>query len=453
MLDAFGQPGAFRRFGAGLVLKHAGAEGVTAVVEALTDVLRDVRQRALAALIRLGPAATPIFASIAADKGSTLRVVAIDGLPQTGGPTVEEVLQGLLQDDDTRVRRAADGALKELGQRAMAERLRQERAERDSHLSGRDELLSASASVIRETVVLGHHDGWDAPAPILHSPVSEAERVARANATSAAPTLADACYFSVTAPLRAQAASWFIVELWCHEDSPDAFVRQQSRQFGWQPIRSVGPVDVERGTTMEVELQLPGFDVQEDRGVLRWQGNVGVIGFAAKSSAGTLPGTHLGSARVSISGVPVARVYFQIDLGVGERQSADCTATVKTIESAFASYSSEDRNEVLGRIQGMQKILPKLDVFMDVVSLRSGDLWRQRLVAEIACRDAFFLFWSRSASASRWVDFEWRTALKERGPEFIDPVPLESPEIAPPPEELSDRHFGDWSLRMRTQSP
>ena len=39
------------------------------------------------------------------------------------------------------------------------------------------------------------------------------------------------------------------------------------------------------------------------------------------------------------------------------------------------------------------------------------------------------------------VDWEWRTALKFKGIEGIDPHPLDPVADAPPPEELKDLHF------------
>jgi hypothetical protein len=34
--------------------------------------------------------------------------------------------------------------------------------------------------------------------------------------------------------------------------------------------------------------------------------------------------------------------------------------------------------------------------------------------------------------------------------EFIDPVPLVSPEQVPPPPELATKHFNDWILAFRS---
>jgi len=42
----------------------------------------------------------------------------------------------------------------------------------------------------------------------------------------------------------------------------------------------------------------------------------------------------------------------------------------------------------------MKKILPELDIFLDVLSLRSGQDWEQQLRLQIPTKDVFFLFWS-----------------------------------------------------------
>jgi hypothetical protein len=87
-----------------------------------------------------------------------------------------------------------------------------------------------------------------------------------------------------------------------------------------------------------------------------------------------------------------------------------------------------------------------MDIFLDVARLRSGDNWQLRLRDEIIRRDVLYLFWSAAAKASSAVTWEWKCALRERGIEFIDPVPLVSPEEVPPPPELAAIHFNDWVL-------
>jgi len=87
-----------------------------------------------------------------------------------------------------------------------------------------------------------------------------------------------------------------------------------------------------------------------------------------------------------------------------------------------------------------------MDVFFDIENLRSGVNWETALFREIEKRDILYLCWSHFAQKSRWVDAEWRYALKQKGKECIEPVPLEPPEVCPPPEELKEKHFNDKLL-------
>src|SRR5262249_33952744 len=116
--------------------------------------------------------------------------------------------------------------------------------------------------------------------------------------------------------------------------------------------------------------------------------------------------------------------------------------------TAFASYASEDQVDVAHRVQGIQAALPELDIFLDVVKLRAGKDWKKQLEEEIASRDVFYLFWSRAASASSWVAWEWNLALGRRGLDYIHPVPMVSPREVPPPPELASLHFNDWTLAL-----
>lgn len=148
-------------------------------------------------------------------------------------------------------------------------------------------------------------------------------------------------------------------------------------------------------------------------------------------------------------GLQIARVPLQILVAAKATSAAPTTQLLHHIRKAFASYASPDRDEVLGRIQGMQKIAPDLDVFLDVVKLRSGEGREKKLWQVIPENDVFYLFWSAAAKASPWVEKEWKCALNSRGEGFIDPVPLVSPEEVQPPDELSKKHFNDWILAYR----
>ena len=46
--------------------------------------------------------------------------------------------------------------------------------------------------------------------------------------------------------------------------------------------------------------------------------------------------------------------------------------------------------------------------------------------------------------ASSDIEREWRYALRLRGIDFIDAIPLDPPEVAPPPPALTTLQDGNW---------
>jgi hypothetical protein len=168
--------------------------------------------------------------------------------------------------------------------------------------------------------------------------------------------------------------------------------------------------------------------------------------FGAQVGANVHMGTKAGSVRIYAHGLQIARVNFVIQIGTENSDICALAEREERYSSAFASYASADRDAVLARVQGILKIAPTLDIFLDVVKLRSGQEWVTELRKEIESREVFYLFWSDNARKSEWVEREWRYALAAKGLDFIDPVPLVSPEMVPPPPELAAKHFNDWML-------
>ena len=84
----------------------------------------------------------------------------------------------------------------------------------------------------------------------------------------------------------------------------------------------------------------------------------------------------------------------------------------------------------------------------DGLSLRPGEAWKTSLYREIQNRNLFLLFWSKAAADSKWVEWEWQTALVNKGKQDIQIHLLET--NVSPPEELSDLHFGDVFMDVRS---
>jgi hypothetical protein len=122
---------------------------------------------------------------------------------------------------------------------------------------------------------------------------------------------------------------------------------------------------------------------------------------------------------------------------------------VRYYRRAFISYASVDQPEVVKRVQMLATL--GISFFQDVMHLRQGSLWKDRILGEIEESDVFLLFWSSSARSSEFVAKEIAAALRcqaandENLPSIV-PVPIEGPPPVPPPAELAHLQFNDPCL-------
>ncbi|HUT33046.1 MAG TPA: twin-arginine translocase subunit TatC [Planctomycetota bacterium] len=260
----------------------------------------------------------------------------------------------------------------------------------------------------------------------------------------------DRVHFTVTSPAVVRLGGSFVLDVWAHLEAQRAEVVRRAREAEAGAeirARSEGPALVAAGSVLTVHVTVSGLGVEEPQSTILWEGEIGSAGFVVAVPPDAEAGTHIGVATIYLHGLRLARVHFSVEVGAEASAAVEALATrEERTRKAFASYASADREAMLARVQGMQKAAPDLEVFVDVNSLRSGQTWEEELWRVIPENDVFYLFWSQHARDSVWVDKEWRCALKARGLDFIDPVPLVSPEAVPPPAELASKHFNDWVL-------
>ncbi|HPB32039.1 MAG TPA: toll/interleukin-1 receptor domain-containing protein, partial [Candidatus Sumerlaeota bacterium] len=220
-------------------------------------------------------------------------------------------------------------------------------------------------------------------------------------------------------------------------------------------IKSRGPIELARGNVLTVRPIIRGFSIEPLQDTILWEGEIGNATFTITVPENAKLGSHPGFCEIHLNGLKISSLHFIILVATNGGELSPINSHEVRHRRVFASYASEDRDAVLARIQGLLKGIPDLKVFLDVASLHSGVRWQDALKAEILKSDLMYLFWSRAARESEWVDMEWRLGYREKGIDFIDPVPLVSPMEVPPPSELAELHFNDWILAyMRnTSSP
>ena len=253
--------------------------------------------------------------------------------------------------------------------------------------------------------------------------------------------------FSAVAPKVLEKDEYSIIHVIMYEEHCRQIVDEMLKSMDepGQETRS-GIQTVSEGSEVKIVLESPDITIEENTESGIWRGGHLDFSFPILVPADYGKQKILVSASVYINGVIASKLRFVMKCVSLEEQKVEVSR--KDILSAFMSYASQDRNHVVAIIQGLKKARPDLDVFFDIDSLRSGDDWEKRIYKEIEKRDMLFLCWSHHAAQSEWVNMEWHYALEKKGADVIEPIPIESPEQCPPPEELRKKHFNDSLLYL-----
>lgn len=259
----------------------------------------------------------------------------------------------------------------------------------------------------------------------------------------------DVVQFRCAAPMVIKPGKYFTAKIMMfREDDPDRADREARLIDDKVRMASSDVIDAEQGQEFTLRLQSPDLPTLDEVRTLRWNGR-----YAARDFQILLPVDYdreqlrlLG--RVYSDMTPLTDISLILEVCDPAPQEVICEKL--RLRTAFISYASKDRAEVVKRIQGMQAARQDMDIFIDVESLRRGEEYEPRLYQEIRDRDLFYLFWSRNAAASDWVEKELTYALSHKPETQIEPISLEPPDICPPPEKLKHRHFRDWTLKYIT---
>jgi hypothetical protein len=201
-----------------------------------------------------------------------------------------------------------------------------------------------------------------------------------------------------------------------------------------------------RGARVTVRLTAESAAIDNPVQSFVWDGRSQFLRFDVRVPPDAVVATLILRFDVAVEGLSLVFLRPEIALsgdavGVSPSTSDVVLVERKSPTTAFASYTVSDRRDVLSRVRSLE-IFTDVDVFVDCLSMRPGVQWQSTLEREIRERDVFWLFWSRQASKSRWVDWEWRRALASKSLTGIQPHPLEPAELAPPPPELAALQFG-----------
>jgi hypothetical protein len=264
----------------------------------------------------------------------------------------------------------------------------------------------------------------------------------------------DNVQFTVTAPGSLLPGAASEVQFWVHvgqQTEAELMRFHEMHHRDTDTTNPQGPVRLQHGACLSIRLRLGGgLQCIESHRWFTWAGEIGNASFSIIVPPGVLEGDLVALASIRLNGCQIAKLSFLLNIGSKTMPSRAVHCQTVTHRKAFASYASEDRDEVMARVQNIQAVYNGLKICVDSVDLRSVTYFEYDLYSRIDAAGVFYLFWCRHAMVSGWVTREWGRALKSKGLDFIDPVPLESLESAPPPEELAARDFDRPLLVFKT---
>jgi hypothetical protein len=255
---------------------------------------------------------------------------------------------------------------------------------------------------------------------------------------------------TVFAPPQASVGESLLVQVFAHLPEQAAEVLAAAIEFDDSAKRRGATAlgtRIRRGSRLTFELASRGLQIREPARSIIWQGRPASVQFDAEVSAENAHGTVIAAVTVSQDSVPIGEVKFKLNVvcsAAGSARKGVPAGEARRYQTAFVSYASQDRPEVLRRVQMLAPA--GIRFFQDVLDLEPGQRWSDEIFKRIDESDVMFLFWSTAAKNSEWVQREWRYGLERRGVGFIKPVILEGPPIPPPPQDLSEIHFNDKVL-------
>lgn len=238
------------------------------------------------------------------------------------------------------------------------------------------------------------------------------------------------------------------------EDSPDPLqeVRRRAGQMlggevdQYQDLHedASAPIPAEGELTFVPEMN--GIEFNPPRLSFLWNESVHQAAFRLRALPAVDGSMARGQMCVYLGSIVVAQIPLRIEVNAARPAAAQdasfVPASAARYRKIFASYSHRDAPVVqeferYGRAMGDEYL-------RDVIQLRSGEVWNDRLFQMIDQADVFQLFWSSAAMRSEYVRREYQYALSLNRECFVRPVYWEEPlpeSAGLPPENLRALHF------------
>jgi len=230
--------------------------------------------------------------------------------------------------------------------------------------------------------------------------------------------------------------------------------------FGSTPARPVAEDargGVSRGARLRITVDLPGIQCNPAEAEFDWREPVHHVVFRVAARADLVGSVVRGAVRVWCGPLILGEVSLAIGVTASAGPTPAVAESVARYRRIFPSYSHDDRAIVDWFAEVVRAFGD--EYLRDVIAIRSGERWRERLLQLIEQADIFQLFWSSNSMRSPYCREEWEYALALGRPRFVRPFYWEDPRpedraAGLPPVALDALEFARVSLfRAREEPP
>lgn len=224
-----------------------------------------------------------------------------------------------------------------------------------------------------------------------------AAAAAGAAVAPAAPAeqVSDEVHCTVYAPTQTVPGASFMVVAFAHLEEHAELLEENAKERDDTVVKR-GSEELEetvaRGQELTFQLQMPGLTIDEPSQSFKWKGKMKPVEFCVE-----VPKTFAEPAvncklLVLCESVPIGHVKFKLNVTAAAAAQPPAPEPQEFLRyrNAFISYASEDRPEVLRRVQMLDTV--GINYFQDVLSLKPGERWEKMLYKHIDECDVVFLF-------------------------------------------------------------
>src|SRR5262245_34231185 len=195
-------------------------------------------------------------------------------------------------------------------------------------------------------------------------PYCEAEQRYKENTAGLGEPEPEVIEFAAFAPRSVTPNCHFVLDIWAYLPNDYGSVSNIEKELGRDVNvgRKTG-VSVSRGALLTIKVDIAPLSVKEPVDTLLWIGDPANTSYIVEVPEDAALGNYPGKATIAYEGITIAKLVFLISVSpISAPNYADNSSETIFHKTAFASYASQDREEVLSRIQGMKKIAPQLDI-------------------------------------------------------------------------------------------